>query len=79
VLAATVCAALLALAAIGAPAALAGPADQYKLRGFPNGGDVGNSGGGSGVIVLVIAAAVIVVGVGALVYVKRRGKAKEAT
>jgi LPXTG-motif cell wall-anchored protein len=77
-LAAALCAALLALSAVAAPAALAGPANEYKLRGVPNGG-VGDPGGGSGTTVLLIAGVVILAGVGALVYVKRRGKTKEAT
>ncbi len=77
-----VCAVTLALSAVAAPAALGeGPAGgEYKLHVPKAGGSgVGDSGGGSGGVVLPIAAAAVVAGAGALVYVKRRGKAGEAT
>lgn len=80
-LAAAACAVVLALSAIAAPTALAGPAGgEYKLHVPKAGGSgVGDPGGGSGGVVLLIAAAAVVAGAGALVYVKRRGKAGEAT
>jgi hypothetical protein len=77
-----VCALVIAISAIAAPAVLAnGPAGgEYKLH-FPKAGGpgVGDPGGGSGGLVLLIAGAVVVAGAGALVYVKRRGKTGEAT
>ncbi len=82
VLVAAVCALVLAVSAVAAPSALAGgPAGgEYKLHVPKAGGSgVGDTGGGSGGTVLLIAAAAIVAGAGALVYVKRRGKAGEAT
>ncbi len=80
VLAATLCAVVLALSAVAAPALGNGPAGgEYKLHVPKAGGSVGDSGGGSGGVVLLIAAAAVVAGAGALVYVKRRGKTGEAT